>query len=79
MSPSHYKVHLEFDQSILARLPLDGHSLATGQMYIATGQDRKYTGGAVVSVSDSQLTGCEFDSHYLTNLIHFIFFFLSLS
>ena len=57
MSPSHYKVHLEFDQSILARLPLDGHSLATGWMYIATawvlpaigwihtatGWDRKYT------------------------------------
>ena len=57
MSPSHYKVHLEFNQSILARLPLDGHSLATGQMYIATrwvlpatgqmytatGWDRKYT------------------------------------
>ena len=37
MSPSHYKVHLEFNQSILARLPLDGHSLATGWMYIATG------------------------------------------
>ena len=37
MSPSHYKVHLEFDQSILARLPPDGHSLATGRMYIATG------------------------------------------
>ena len=57
VSPSHYKVHLEFDQSILARLPLDGHSLATRQMYIATrrvfpairwihtatGRDRKYT------------------------------------
>ena len=57
MSPSHYKVHLKFDQSILARLPLDGHSLATRQMYIATGwvfpaigrihtatgRDRKYT------------------------------------
>ena len=57
MSPSLYKVHPEFDQSILARLPLDGHSLATGQMYIATGWvfpairrihtatgwDRKYT------------------------------------
>ena len=50
MSPSHYKVHLEFDQSILARLPPDGHSLATGRMYIATGRihtatgwDRKYT------------------------------------
>ena len=37
MFPSHYKVHLEFDQSILACLPPDGHSLATGQMYIATG------------------------------------------
>ena len=37
MSPSHYKVHLEFDQSILAHLPPDGHSLTTGQMYIATG------------------------------------------
>ena len=37
MSPSHYKVHLEFDQSILACLPPDGHSLATGWMYIATG------------------------------------------
>ena len=38
MSPSHYKVHLEFDQSILAYLPPDGHSLATGRMYITTGQ-----------------------------------------
>ena len=57
MSPSLYKVHPEFDQSIFACLPLDGHSLATGQMYIttgrvfpaigqihtATGWDRKYT------------------------------------
>ena len=56
VSPSHYKVHLEFDQSIFG-LPPDGHSLATGWMYIATGQilpatgwihtatgwDRKYT------------------------------------
>ena len=39
MSPLHYnKVHLKFDQSMLARLPPDGHSLAIGQMYIATGQ-----------------------------------------
>ena len=58
MSPIHSnKVHLKFDQSILARLPLDGDSLAIGQMHIATewvlpatrqihtatGQDRKYT------------------------------------
>ena len=56
MSPSHYKVHLEFAQSIFG-LPLDGHSLTTRWMYIATGQvlpaigrihtatgqDRKYT------------------------------------
>ena len=44
MSPSHYKVHPEFDQSILARLPQDGHSLATGQMYIATTQVFPATG-----------------------------------
>ena len=38
MSPLHSnKVHLKFDQSILARLPLDGHSLAIGQMHTATG------------------------------------------
>ena len=58
MSPLHSnKVHLKFDQSILTRLPPDGHSLAIGQMHIATGwvlpatgrihtatgQDRKYT------------------------------------
>ena len=55
MSPSHYKVHLEFAQSILGLS--DRHSLATGWMYIAIGQvfpatgwihtatgwDRKYT------------------------------------
>ena len=49
VSPSHYKVHLEFDQSIFG-LPPDGHSLATRRMYIATGWihtatgwDREYT------------------------------------
>ena len=52
----HYKVQLEFDQSIFG-LPPDGHSLATRRMYIATrqtlsatrwihtatGWDKKYT------------------------------------
>ena len=33
----------------------------------------------MVRASDSQLTGCEFDPDYLSNLIHFIFsFFLCL-
>ena len=37
MSPLHYKVHSEFDQSISARLPQSGqYSLAPGQMHIAT-------------------------------------------
>ena len=43
VSPSHYKVHLEFDQSIFG-LPPDGHSLATRRMYIATGWIHTATG-----------------------------------
>ena len=43
-----------------------------------TGSPLNQTGGAVVRALDSQLTGCEFNPDYLSNLIHFIFSFFVL-